>query len=114
MSNPDVDQSAPPPQSKLMLVTFSDQTNIDEAVDAIVTNLSSGNQSGVYRLAVLAKATDGQISVRDITEESHGTVGAGALIGALTGCGVPAGAASTNQPTNSSPGIVSARVGTCG
>jgi uncharacterized membrane protein len=48
----------------------------------------------VYRLAVVEKDLDGEISLRDIDEEAHGIVGAGALIGGLAGlAGGPLGAA---------------------
>ena len=45
-------------------------------------------------MAVVARDLDGKISVKDITEEGHGTIGAGALIGGLAGLAAgPLGAA---------------------
>ena len=38
----------------------------------------------MYRFAVVARGSDRKISLQDITEESHGTIGARALIGGLT------------------------------
>ncbi len=86
-------QMAAPPQSTLFLVTFPDEANVDQAIGAIVTRLAAEHLR-VYRLAVVARDPDGKVSLRDITEESHGTVGAGALIGGLTGLAAgPLGAA---------------------
>jgi uncharacterized membrane protein len=87
-------QRTAPPQSKLFFVTFPNEADVDQAVGAIVTKLTSAEPPRVYRLALVARGDDGKLSVRDITEESHGTIGAGALIGGLAGLSAgPLGAA---------------------
>jgi outer membrane lipoprotein SlyB len=78
-------QSAAPPQSKLVVVTFPDEAKLDQAIGAILTALTERRDITVYRLATVTRGLDGKISVQDLSEESHGTVGAGALIGGLSG-----------------------------
>jgi len=87
-------QRAAPPGSKLVVVTFPDEAKMDQAIGALFTQLTAGERVKVYHLAVVAKGLDGKISLRDISDDRLGTVGAGALIGGLSGlAGGPLGAA---------------------
>ena len=87
-------EAAAPPQSQLLLVAFPDEAKLDQAIGAIAIRQPPVGQVTVYRLAVLAKGADGRITVQDVAEEGHGTVGAGALLGGLTGlAGGPLGVA---------------------
>jgi uncharacterized membrane protein len=88
------EQRAAPPGSKLVVVMFPNKAKVDRAIGAILTKLAAGDDVKVNRLAVVEKRPDGKISLRDISEDGHGTVGAGALIGGLSGlAGGPLGAA---------------------
>lgn len=74
--------------NKLVVLTFPNQTKIDEAVRAL-RKLHSDRKLSAS--AVVAKNADGKLSVREITGEGRGGTAAGALIGALAG--LPAGPA---------------------
>jgi uncharacterized membrane protein len=82
---PDDTISAAPPQAKLMVFVFPEDAKVDQAIGAIINRLTAKESMNVYRLAVVARDLDGKISVKDITEEGHGTIGAGALMGGLAG-----------------------------
>ena len=86
-------QSAAPPGSELVVVIFPDEAKVDQAIGAIVTKLTAEGDATVRRLAVIARGADGKLSVKDLSEQEHGTIGAGALLGGLTGlAGGPIGA----------------------
>jgi uncharacterized membrane protein len=83
-----------PPHARVLIVTFPDEAKIEQAIGALITAMREKQDIKIYRLATFARGLDGEISVQDVTEESHGTVGAGALIGGLTGLAAgPIGAA---------------------
>ena len=91
---PDDTISAAPPQAKLMVFVFPDDAKVDQAIGAIITKLTAKESMKLYRVAVVARDPDGKISVKDITEEGPGTIGAGMLIGGLAGLAAgPLGAA---------------------
>ena len=77
-------QSAAPPDSKLVVVMFPDQTKVDQAICAIQKLAMAGGIT-LYRSAIVARGSDGKVLVQDITEEGHGGVATGALIGGLSG-----------------------------
>jgi uncharacterized membrane protein len=73
---------------------FPDEAKVDQAIGAIITRLTAGEDIRVYGLAVVARGLHDKIAVQDITAERHGTVGAGAFLGGLTGlAGGPLGTA---------------------
>ena len=76
--------------TQLVAISFPDRARIDEAVRTLRKfHLEHGNR--LYASAVVAKATDGKLSVQEITREGHGGAIVAALIGALAG--LPAGPA---------------------
>lgn len=76
--------------NQLVVLTFPNQTKIDEATRAL-RKLHSERSIKFYASAVVAKNADRKISVQEITREGHGGTAAAALIGALAG--LPAGPA---------------------
>lgn len=56
-----------PPGSKLVVVMFPDEAKVDQAIDAIITRLTAGEDIRVYGLAVVARGLDDKIAVQDIT-----------------------------------------------
>jgi uncharacterized membrane protein len=86
--------AATPPQAKLLVFFFPDEAKVDQAVGALMTRLTPKDDMNLYRLAVVARNSDGKVCIKDLTEKELGTVGAGALIGGLAGlAGGPVGAA---------------------
>jgi uncharacterized membrane protein len=78
--------------NRLAVLTFPNQTKIDEAIRAL-RKLHSGPGIKLYASAVVTKNADGKLKVQEITKEGHGGIAVGALIGALAG--LPAGPAAS-------------------
>ncbi len=70
--------------NKLVVLTFPDQATIDEAIGTL-RKLRSNRGAKLFASAIVAKSTDGKLSVKGITDEGHGGTKTGALLGALAG-----------------------------
>ncbi len=70
--------------NRLVVLTFSDQNKIEEAVRAL-QKIRSERNIRLYGSAVVAKNADGKFSVREITTEGLGGTKTAASIGALAG-----------------------------
>jgi uncharacterized membrane protein len=81
--------------NRLVVLTFPDQTKIDEAIGAL-KKFHSERTIKMRGSAVVTKSADGKLSVQEITKEGHGGTLVAALIGALAGLAVgPVAAAIT-------------------
>jgi uncharacterized membrane protein len=78
------------PMSELMVLTFPNQTKIDEAC-GILRRLHFGRSKALCASAIVTKNADGNVSVQRVTKGGHGGSAVAALIGALAG--LPAGPA---------------------
>ena len=80
--------------NKLVVMTFPDQTKIDEATRTL-RKLQSERGIKFCASATIRKNADRGLSVQEVTREGHGGTAAAALIGALAGlaAGGPAAAA---------------------
>lgn len=87
-------QSAAPPHTTLIRVLFDDDTKINQAIDALETKQAAEKEATTYRLAVLAKGSDGRISECDVARPGRGTAVTSAVIGGAAGlaAGGPLGA----------------------
>jgi uncharacterized membrane protein len=79
--------------NRLALLTFPDQTKIDQAIAAL-KKFHAERTIKMHGSAVVTKSADDKISVQEITKEGHGGTLVAALIGALAGLSAgPAAAA---------------------
>ena len=74
--------------SKLIVVSFPDETKIREGIRAL-KEMQAGGNIKIYASAVVAKDSGGKLSVQEIAHEGLGVTTVGALIGGLAG--LPAG-----------------------
>ncbi len=74
--------------SKLIVVSFSDDASIDEAIRAL-KKMQEERSIRLNASAIVARDTDGKLRAQVITHERHGATAIGALIGGLAG--LPAG-----------------------
>jgi len=76
--------------TEFVALSFPDQVKIDDAIRSL-RKFHSEHSHKLYASAVVTKATDGKLSIQEITREGHGSTIVAALIGALAG--LPAGPA---------------------
>jgi len=73
---------------KFVVVVFPDEEKINQGIGALREMRAKGSIR-LYTSIAVAKDSSGKLSVREVTDQGHGRIAVGALIGGLAG--LPAG-----------------------